>query len=31
MGEDIIREIVEELKVKFDLMAEIEGQYIKNK
>ena len=29
MGEDIIREIVEELEVKFDLMAEIEGQYIK--
>lgn len=28
MGEDIIREIVEELEVKFDLMAEIEGQYI---
>lgn len=29
MGEDIIRGIVEELEVKFDLMAEIEGQYIK--
>lgn len=29
MGEDIIRGIVEELGVKFDLMAEIEGQYIK--
>lgn len=29
MGEDIIRGIVEELEVKFDLMAEIKGQYIK--
>ena len=29
MSEDIIRGIVEELGVKFDLMAEIEGQYIK--
>ena len=29
MGEDIIRGIVEELEVKFDLIAEIDGQYIK--
>ena len=29
MGEDIIRGIVEELGVKFDLIAEIDGQYIK--